>query len=97
MMQQTIWPACTSEDRAKYQRKSAVAIPSASCCGKPSRSSMSRTVMKTAEAVRNLRKRELIGRYPAQSTAPEVKRIRLERHYSWKRSQSAAAPPPYVL
>src|SRR3954463_10792372 len=81
MMQQTIWPARTSDDRTKYQRKSAVAVPRASCCGNPSRSSRSRTVMKTAEAVRNLRKRESIGRCLAQSTACGMKRIRPERHY----------------
>src|SRR5437870_3907733 len=61
-MQQTICRILTSQDRAKYQRKSTVAQPRASCWGKPVRSTRSRTVMKIADAITNLRKRDSIGR-----------------------------------
>src|SRR5258707_9793658 len=63
--QQTICRNWTCDVRAKNQRKSAVAVPRANCCGRPSRSSRSRTVMKTAEAVTKVTKRDSIGEFRA--------------------------------
>src|SRR5436305_1222466 len=47
----------TSDRRAKNQRKTAVDKPRTSCCGRPSRSTHSSTVMNTAEAATKKRKR----------------------------------------
>src|SRR3954462_3090919 len=71
-MQQTICFSLTSDDRAKYQRKSTVAKPRASCWAKPSRSARSRATMKIADAITNLTKRDSIGRCAVYGVSHET-------------------------